>query len=162
MPYLFDTDAISDLLRPRPAPGFVHWLRTLERVDQLTSAVVVGELFKGAFRSKARQRHLANIEDRVLPRLTVLPYDTAVARVFGRLRADLELRGQLLPDADLQIAATAMHHGLSLVSGIIRHFNRILRLEISPIFAEVREAAREDCALTQCPCLSPWLGDRRF
>lgn len=48
MAYLFDTDAISELLRPR---------------------------------------HLTNVEERVLPVVTVLPYDVPVARIFGRIRS---------------------------------------------------------------------------
>ncbi len=143
MPYLFDTDAISDLLRPRPTLGFVRWLATLDRVDQLTSAVVVGELYKGAFRSQDREIHLTNIEERVLPSLTVLPYDVGTARVFGEIRADLETRGAILPDADLQIAATAIHHGLSLVTGNLRHFSRIPGLEIESTFAQARTRRRE-------------------
>jgi len=137
--YLFDTDAISELLRPRPAAAYLKWLGRLPREDQFTSAVVIGELFKGAFRSAARDRHLQNIDDRILPMVTVLPYDKAVARVFGRIRADLEERGEPLADADLQIAATAIHHDLVLVTGNLRHFERIGDLSISRVLVEARE-----------------------
>lgn len=139
MPYLFDTDAISELLKPRPAPAYVQWLSELPRDRQLTSAVVIGELYRGAFRSQARDRHLENIEQRVLPTVTVLPYDVAVARVYGRIRADLESQGRPLADADLQIAATALHHGLTLVTGNLRHYERVPNLEISAVFADARE-----------------------
>jgi predicted nucleic acid-binding protein len=67
MAYLFDTDAISELLRPCPLQIFVEWLITVPREEQFTSAVVVGELYNGAYRSQARQRHLNNIEQRILP-----------------------------------------------------------------------------------------------
>jgi predicted nucleic acid-binding protein len=83
MAYLFDTDAISELLRPRPLEEYVEWLRTIPREEQFTSAVVIGELYKGAFRSQARQRHLNNIETRILPAVTALPYDVATAKIFG-------------------------------------------------------------------------------
>jgi predicted nucleic acid-binding protein len=139
--YLFDTDAISELLRPRPLPRYVEWLKTLPREDQYTSAVTVGELFKGAYRSRAKERHLKNIEERVLPAVTVLPYDVATARVFGRIRAQLEEAGQILADADLQIAATALYHGLELVTGNFRHFERIPDLRICRILHEARQHA---------------------
>ena len=138
MAYLFDTDAISELLRPRPAKRYLEWLSTVPRSEQWTSAVVVGELYKGAFRSRDRERHLWNIEERVLPALTVLPYDTGVAREFGAIRAQLEERGELLPDADLQIAATAVRHGLSLVTGNLKHFARVPDLDLSEAFAAGR------------------------
>lgn len=140
MPYLFDTDAVSELLKPRPATAYVRWLSELLRADQFTSAVVVGELYRGAYRSSARERHLRNIEERVLPTVTVLPYDVAVAKVYGRIRSELESRGQPLAEADLQIAATALHHDLTLVTGNLRHFERVPNLEISPVFADARGA----------------------
>ena len=49
MAYLFDTDAISEVLKPRPPAGYVRWLASIPREEQFTSAVVVGELFKERF-----------------------------------------------------------------------------------------------------------------
>jgi tRNA(fMet)-specific endonuclease VapC len=138
MAYLFDTDAISEVLKPRPAAGYVRWLASIPREEQFTSAVVVGELYKGAFRSSAVTRHLENVEKRVLPAVTVLSYDTAAARVYGQVRARLESAGRPLADADLQIAATALLHDLELVTGNVKHFKRVPGLRISPVLAEAR------------------------
>ena len=138
MAYLFDTDAISELLRPRPLSIYVDWLGTVPREEQFTSAVVIGELYKGAYRSQAQQHHLTNIERRILPAVTALPYDVATAKKFGQIRARLEEAGTILPDADLQIAATAIYHDLELVSGNLRHFSRITELKINPILAAAR------------------------
>jgi len=137
--FLFDTDAISEVLRPRPAPAYLRWLSQVPRAEQFTSAVVVGELYKGAFRSPNRERHLENIEKLVLPALTVLPYDLAVARVFGELQAGLSAHGRTLADADLQIAATAILHGLELVTGNLRHFARIPGIHLHRALADARE-----------------------
>lgn len=138
MPYLFDTDALSEVLRPRPARRYLEWLRTVARSEQFTSAVVIGELYSGAFRSADSARHLQNIESRVLPALTVLAYDLPTARVYGSVRARLEVAGKILADADLQIAATALRHELELVTGNLRHFQRVPGLKISPVLAEAR------------------------
>jgi tRNA(fMet)-specific endonuclease VapC len=138
VPYLFDTDAISELLRSRPLTRYVDWLKSVPRDAQFTSAVTVGELFKGAYRSTARDLHLKNIEQRVLPAVTILPFDLSAARVFGMIRADLERSGNILPDADLQIAATAIYHDLELVTGNIRHFERIPGLRLNHILAQSR------------------------
>lgn len=138
MAYLFDTDAISELLKPRPAAGYVRWLGAVRREEQFTSAVVVGELYQGAFRSSAVARHLENIETRVLPSVTVLSYDVAAARVYGEIRARLEDAGRPLPDADLQIAATALLHDLELVTGNVKHFKRVPLLRILKALAEAR------------------------
>jgi predicted nucleic acid-binding protein len=137
--YLFDTDAISELLRPRPLQAYVEWLSTIPREDQYTSAVTVGELYKGAYSSQRRDHHLTNIEERILPAVTTLPYDIATAQVFGEIRARLEEAGTILADADLQIAATAIHHDLELVTGNLRHFERIPNLRINRILARARQ-----------------------
>ena len=138
MAYLFDTDAISEVLKPRPAAGYVTWLAAIPREEQFTSAVVVGELYNGAFCSSAAARHLENVEKRVLPAVTVLSYDVAAARVYGQVRAQLESAGRPLADADLQIAATALIHDLELVTGNVKHFKRVPGLRISPVLAEAR------------------------
>ncbi|MDF1522805.1 MAG: PIN domain-containing protein [Trueperaceae bacterium] len=131
--FLFDTDAISEALRSRPDPSCLSWLGTVARDDQFASAITVGELFYGAYRAAAGGRHLAMIEDRVLPSVTVLPFDGSVTRAYGRLAADLADQGQPLADADLQIAATALHHDLELVTGNLRRFARIPELRIRPL-----------------------------
>jgi len=102
MAYLFDTDAISELLKPRPAPHYVRWLMAVPREEQYTS------------------------------------YDAAAARVYGEIRARLEAAGRPLADADLQIAATALLHDLELVTGNVRHFERVPQLRISAALAEGR------------------------
>ncbi len=138
--FLFDTDAISEVLRKRPAPAYIEWLEAVPQEDQFTSAVSMGELFRGAFRSVTPAHHLKNIESRILPALTVLPYDLPVARLYGEIQAYLAGAGRPLADADLQIAATALHHDLEVVTGNIRHFERIPGLRIRRALAEARPA----------------------
>jgi predicted nucleic acid-binding protein len=138
MAYLFDTDAISELLRPKPSRAYVKWLESVPREDQFVSAVTVGELYQGAYRSSARERHLKNIDERILPAVTVLPYDAATARIYGQTRAFLEGKGKPLADADLQIAATALYHGLELVTGNLKHFQRIPNLVLNTVLADNR------------------------
>lgn len=138
MSFLFDTDAVSEVLRPRPARRYVEWLGTVDRSEQFTSAVVIGQLYGGASRSAAAARHLQNIESRVLPAITVIPYDLTAARIYGSIRARLELAGTRLADADLQIAATALRHELELVTGNVRHFQRVPGLRINTVLAEAR------------------------
>ncbi len=138
MAYLFDTDAISEVLRRAPAPAYIEWLRTVEREYQFASAVSIAELYRGAFRSEGRDRHLTNIEERVFPSVTVLPFDVEAAKVFGRISARLESLGKSLADADLQIAATALAHELKLVTGNVKHFERVPGLKIERVLAASR------------------------
>jgi predicted nucleic acid-binding protein len=138
MSFLFDTDAISVVLRPRPPRPYAAWLRTVDRADQYASAVTLGELLKGAHKSPARDRHIENIRTRVLPAVSFLPYDVAAAQVFGQIAAELERAGTPLADADLQIAATAICHDLELVTGNVKHFERVPGLRLNRVLADAR------------------------
>jgi predicted nucleic acid-binding protein len=138
MSFLFDTDAISEVLKKRPAPLYLQWIAQLARAEQFTSAVVIGEMYRGAFSSAEPLRHLENIESRVLTVVTVLPYDVAVARVYGQIQASLSRTGRTIADADLQIAATALHHGLKVVTGNLRHFEQIPGVRVERALADAR------------------------
>ncbi len=65
----------------------------------------------------------------------------AVARVYGEIEAGLKKGGQPLADADLQIAATAVRHDLELVTGNVRHFERVPGLVIRLVLANARLGA---------------------
>jgi len=125
MGYLLDTNAISESFRRRPNLDFSRWLRALPRSQQFTSTVVIYELYVAAYRAQNSKKWFRRIEDEVLPVVTVLPFDLGCARVCGRLQADLMQRGTTLDAPDVQIAATALHHGLSVVTGNVRHFEKI-------------------------------------
>lgn len=126
-------------MRPRPLPQYLAWLRTVSREDQFTSTVCLGEIYHGALRVRGSERHLDHIRRHLLPAITILPFDAAVALEYGHIRLELEGAGMPLPDADLQIAATARYHGLTLVTGNLKHFERVASLEVYPILAEARE-----------------------
>jgi predicted nucleic acid-binding protein len=136
--YLFDTDAISEVLRKKPSEPYLAWLRTIPADEQVTTAITVGEMYWGAIRSNAAARHIQNIENRVLSAVRVLAFDVDAARKFGELKAGLEAQGKLLPDADLQIAAIALVGGHELVTGNVAHFSRIPGLRINTALAATR------------------------
>lgn len=138
MAYLFDTDAISEILRKKPLKEYVEWLTTLTREQQYTSSIVISELYKGAYRSLKREQLTFKIRTTILPALTVLPFDTNTAQIYGQIAAQLEQTGQKLAHPDLQIAATAIQHKLELVTGNIKHFARIPDLAINPILSRLR------------------------
>lgn len=129
---------VPEVLRRKPLPAYLDWLAGIPQECQYVSAVSVGELYKGAFRSANPDRFLTFIEERLITAITVLPYDVAVAKVFGQVRAALESRGKVLEDSDLQIAATAVHHGLELVTGNIAHFERVPGLKLCHSLASAR------------------------
>lgn len=130
MTYLFDTNAISEIFRPRPNPGLVRWLDQLPREEQHTSTIVIAELYEAAYRSSAHGKWLARIVDDVVPAMTVLGFDLACAHECGRLQARLRDSGTPIGDVDTQIAATALRHRLTVVTANDRHFRRVPGLRV--------------------------------
>ncbi len=130
MAYLFDTNAISEAMRPRPSEEYVAWLTGLPREEQFTSSVVVGEMFAGAYASSTTAKWLSRIENFVLPSMTVLNFDVATAHEYGKVRAFLRKSGQVIDEADMMIAATALRHDLTLVTANVSHFSRVPGLSI--------------------------------
>ncbi len=83
--YLFDTDALSETLRPRPLELYITWLRSIDSQEQFTSAVVVAELWKGAGRQMQQQPTLfSRLQQTVIPFLNILPFDTGTAEIYLR------------------------------------------------------------------------------
>ena len=68
---------------------------------------------------------LERLDRILLPNLPVLPSDVAAAHRYGEVRAELERRGMPLGEADLRIGAIALSRGLTVVTGNVRHFQRI-------------------------------------
>ena len=129
--YLLDTDILSNLLKRSPSTTLIAKLASVPPEQQFTSSITLGELVYGAYRLRARGGALLEQLDRtLLPNLPVLPFDAAAARRYGEVRAELELRGTPLGDADLRIGAIALARGLTVVTGNIRHFQRIPGLAI--------------------------------
>jgi tRNA(fMet)-specific endonuclease VapC len=54
----------------------------------------------------------------------------AAAEIYGPLRSELGVKGKRLDEPDLRIASIALAHGLILVTGNVRHFDRVPGLTV--------------------------------
>lgn len=123
MSLLLDTDVLSALRRRDRNPSVARWLASQRTADLHLSVVTIGEIERGICRQRDRDpafaRELADWLDKVLTWYgdRVLPVDTGTARRWGQLS---ELLGHA--NADLLIAATALEHGLTVVTRNARHF----------------------------------------
>lgn len=127
MTYLIDTDTTIDWLAGR-SPATLQ-LHALAQQPLAISAVTFGEVYEGIY--YGRDPALALRVFRTFLRgITVLPVTQAIARRFGIVRGDLRNRGLLIGDDDSLIAATALHHGLTLVTRNRRHFQRVQGLTL--------------------------------
>jgi len=121
MRYLLDTCVISELVTRQPDPGVVQWVDRVDEEKLFLSSITIGEIKKGIEKLVAsdRRRVLAEwLEDELLVRFKdkVLPIDTAVVLVWGKLVADLEKQGKPMSAIDSLLAATALQGGLTLVT----------------------------------------------
>ena len=129
--YLLDTDILSNLLKRAPSTALIARLASVPPERQFTSSITLGELFYGAHRLGPRANSLLERLDRtLLPNLPTLPFDEAAARCYGEVRAELERQGMPLGDADLRIGSIALARNLTVVTGNLRHFQRIPGLTV--------------------------------
>jgi predicted nucleic acid-binding protein len=128
--YLFDTDVLSNTLKKRPSPGLLARLAGIPVEAQFTSAITVGEMLYGALRSDRKADLLARLATEVWPRLQVLSFDSTAAAEYARIRFDLEVSGTPLAEPDLRIAAIAVSRRMTLVTGNVRHFERVPGLAV--------------------------------
>jgi predicted nucleic acid-binding protein len=128
--YLFDTDILSHVLKKRRSESLIARLEATPQASQFTSAVNAAEIYFGVLWKEGRADLLRYYETEIFPRLTILPFDRDSARIFGRIKAEVEKRGLPRFEADLQIAAVAIANNLTLVSGNIRHYTGIPGLRI--------------------------------
>jgi len=129
--YLLDTDILTNLMRERPSVGLVAKLATTPVSEQFTSSISLGELIYGAFKLERRTRLFLDRISILFPAdRPVLSFDSAAARTYGEIRAELERRGTPAGDADTRIAAIALVHHLTVVTGNTRHFERFPGLKV--------------------------------
>ena len=126
---ILDTDILSAIVSPRCPPGVGRGLQRATEPLQ-TTAVNWAEICYGLARHASGARLRQRYEEAILPALQILDFDTDCAEVYGRLRAHLSTRGQVLDEADLMIASIALWHGLPLVTANFRHFARVPELEV--------------------------------
>lgn len=118
MSYLIDTNVISELVRARPNSKVLAWFRETPDSALHLSVLTLGEIRHGVERlSDAARREKLRLwlENEIPARFEsrLLPVDAAVADRWGRLISEV---GRPLPAVDALLAATALHHGLRVVT----------------------------------------------
>jgi predicted nucleic acid-binding protein len=121
--YLLDTVVLSEFRKRRRDPDVTAWIRSVPPTDLFVSAVTIGEIELGIEKQRTADPSFAQQLERWLERTErvygdrILPLDVAVARRWGRLAAQIGNKGP-----DLAIAATALEHGLAVVTRNVGHF----------------------------------------
>ncbi|MGI4879608.1 MAG: type II toxin-antitoxin system VapC family toxin [Janthinobacterium lividum] len=121
--FLIDTVTVSELRKQRPDPAVMRWFAANADRAIYLSCVTYGEIERGIGRARQSDPLFAARLEAWLAALIedfgddALPLTTSVARRWGRLSFDVKRS-----DLDLQIAATALVHDLTVVTRNVRHF----------------------------------------
>ena len=120
--YLLDTNVVSELRKPRPHGSVLAWLEATDNADLHLAAVTLGELQAGVEITRqqdaARATEIEGWIDQVAQTWNVLTLDGPTFRTWARLMHGRQ--DELLVDA--LIAATAIQHGLVVVTRNVRDF----------------------------------------
>ena len=126
MKYLLDTCLLSELVKTSPEPAVLGWMAERKESELFVSAITIAELHRGVAKLPASRRRNslsvwleqleAGFEERVLP------FTSGIAHVWAKMCAQAESEGKPMAAFDSLIAATALAHGLCLVTRNVRDF----------------------------------------
>ena len=133
MTYLVDANVLSEPTKERPHLPVVAWLRENEG-ELAVDPFVLGELRFGILllAKGKRRRRLEDWFDGRVAGLMCLPWDAATGLRWAELLARLRSAGQAMPIKDSLIAATALHHGLTVATRNRADFERAAVRVVDP------------------------------
>lgn len=136
MRVLLDTGALAELRHPQGNAAVKAAVALISDDDLYLSALVVGEIAKGVAllrdcrRKRGLDAWLTGLENQFAER--ILPVDRETARLWGEISARVQQAGLVLPAIDGLLAATALRHGLHVMTRNKRHFAPTGALIVDP------------------------------
>ena len=125
MKYLVDANVLSEATKPAPHASVVAWLRNNER-EIAVDPIILGEVRFGILLlPKGRRRaRLERWFDDGVQRVQCIPFEAKTALRWAELLAALRRSGRAMPIRDSLIAATALAHGMTVVTHNRRDFEK--------------------------------------
>lgn len=123
MKFLLDTDICIYIIKRKPLNVWQKF-QGLPLGDVGVSSITVAELQYGVYKSQYQERNKAALNQFLLP-LEIIAFDNNATEVYGKIRAELERKGQVIGGMDMLIAAQAISLGVTLVTNNRNEFSRI-------------------------------------
>lgn len=119
--FLLDTNCISELVRPKPEPRVMDWVEAADEALLYLSVLTLGEIRKGVAglpQGKRKTKLETWLEVDLQARFSgrIVSIDSAIADRWGLLASEAKRKGKALSVIDGLLAATALHHNLTVVS----------------------------------------------
>ena len=127
MQYLLDTNTCIDAMRNHP--NVVTRMSTASPGDCVVSTISSYELHTGVAKCAAPAREQAKVE-LLLKTVVQLPFDQSAALEAGRIRALLEVQGQMIGPYDVLLAGHALANRLTLITANTKEFQRVPGLTV--------------------------------
>ncbi len=126
--FLLDTNICIYIRQKRPTE-LLRRFEKLQAGEAAISVVTYGELLHGAEKSAHRSAALERIRAFVVI-IPALPVPASAGQAYGKVRFDLESRGEVIGNNDLWIAAHALASELTLVTNNEKEFRRVRGLKV--------------------------------
>ena len=119
--FLLDTNVLSELVKSKPDGNVLRWIEETDESILFLSVLALGEIRNGIARlghgaRRGRVESWLQVDLRSRFQGRILPIDEAIADRWGTISATAASKGKPVPVADGLIAATALHHNLTLVT----------------------------------------------
>ena len=124
---ILDTNVVSELMRPEPAPGVASWIRDRDRRELRMTVITLAEVRYGIARlpDGRRKQVLLDAADEIFSAFAdqVLPVDIAAAERYAVIASSRERAGKPIAGVDALIAAVCRSQGAALATRNVTDFD---------------------------------------
>jgi len=125
MNYIIDSDVMIGLLKKKHE--VVEMIKNIDMSDRGTSIICIGEIMEGLDEKQAMEL------TKFFESIRIYDVNLDIIFIFVELRKTLRKKGQMIDNMDLLIASTCLANNLTLITGNVKHFERIKGLNIKTI-----------------------------
>ena len=124
---MLDTNICIYIIKNKPQTVKERF-KQFEIGELCISSITVSELMYGVYKSQHMEKNLKAITTFLMP-FDIVDYDYNASIEYGKIRAYLEKKGQIIGGMDLQIAAHALASDMTLVTNNTKEFERVKGLK---------------------------------
>jgi tRNA(fMet)-specific endonuclease VapC len=126
--YLLDTNIISYWMRGHPY--LLERIKNHSPKELSIATITLAEIYYGIEKSPAKKRERRKKIEQIRSILDLHPFDESAASKYGIIRVQLEKKGLIISERDLQIASIALARRLCVVTHNRKEFDRVEKLRV--------------------------------